>query len=398
MDLVVSALERLSPGLHDVEIVERKGLGHPDTICDGIAEHVCVRLCRYYLERFGRVLHHNVDKVLLCGGSARPAFGGGEVLEPIEVYLAGRATSDAGGVRIPIHEIAIEACRDWLRDHVRGLDVDRHVKIVSRLRPGSSALSSLFRKDESVRANDTSCGSGFSPLTDLENVVLEVERALRSAGTSSAHPAFGEDIKVMGVRRGSHIDLTIGCALIDRFIRDLDAYARTREDARRAALDAARRVTPLEVSAIVNAADDLERGEVFLTVTGTSAEAGDDGEVGRGNRASGLITPYRRMTLEAAAGKNPVTHVGKLYSLVGSRAAAAVVAAIPGVTDADCTLSSQIGRFVSDPHIVDVRLGSGERLEASGTVKEAVAEIVRNELRRLTELRSDLLDERVRVY
>jgi S-adenosylmethionine synthetase len=50
---------------------------------------------------------------------------------------------------------------------------------------------------------------------------------------------------------------------------------------------------------------------VYLTVTGTSAEAGDDGEVGRGNRVNDLITPYRPISLEAAAGKNPVTHVGQ---------------------------------------------------------------------------------------
>lgn len=84
----------------------------------------------------------------------------------------------------------------------------------------------------------------------------------------------------------------------------------------------------------MNAADDDERGTVYLTVTGTSAEAGDDAEVGRGNRTSGLITPYRPMTLEAAAGKNPVSHVGKLYNLVASRIAAAIIEALPAVRDA----------------------------------------------------------------
>ena len=67
--------------------------------------------CRYYLERFGTILHHNVDKILLCGGSARAAFGGGEVLEPLELYLAGRATSEHRGERIPVAEIATEASR-----------------------------------------------------------------------------------------------------------------------------------------------------------------------------------------------------------------------------------------------------------------------------------------------
>ena len=75
--------------------VERKGLGHPDTICDAVSEAASLALSRAYLERCGRVLHHNVDKVLLRGGTARPAFGGGEVLEAIEIYIAGRATGAA---------------------------------------------------------------------------------------------------------------------------------------------------------------------------------------------------------------------------------------------------------------------------------------------------------------
>lgn len=88
----------LSPlaGVDDsVEIVERKGLGHPDTICDALAEAFSRNLCREYLARFGSILHHNVDKALLCGGRSAPAFEGGAILSPIDIYLAGRATTSA---------------------------------------------------------------------------------------------------------------------------------------------------------------------------------------------------------------------------------------------------------------------------------------------------------------
>jgi S-adenosylmethionine synthetase len=94
MDLICRTHEGPPPGHSPVEIVERKGLGHPDTICDAIAEHVCVRLCRHYLERFGTILHHNVDKLLLAAGAARPAFGGGEVTAPMEIYIGGRAAGE----------------------------------------------------------------------------------------------------------------------------------------------------------------------------------------------------------------------------------------------------------------------------------------------------------------
>ena len=204
MDLVVRAHDSLSPAAHEVEIVERKGLGHPDTICDAVAEHFCVRLCREYRRRFGTILHHNVDKVLLCGGAARAAFGGGEILEPIEIILAGRATQHYRGESIPVHEIAVEACREWFRAQIPALDADRHLRITSRVRQGSSDLVALFgRGGAAPLANDTSCGAGFAPFTDLERSVLAVERALNAPETKRAHPEIGSDVKVMGVRRGA---------------------------------------------------------------------------------------------------------------------------------------------------------------------------------------------------
>lgn len=389
MKLIVRRSDASPAPLQRVEVVERKGLGHPDTICDGIAEEISVRLCRHYLERFGAILHHNVDKVLLCGGASRPSYGGGEVLEPIEIYVAGRATDEHRGEKIPVHEIAARACREWLSAHVPMLDVDRHVKIVSRIRPGSTDLVALYG---GAASNDTSCGTGFAPLGDLEKVVLEVERTLNDAEVKRKNPAIGTDVKVMGVRVDEHVDLTISCALVGRFVADLGNYLAQKKVVRELAIEAARRVTRLDVDARVNAGDDPKTGDVFLTVTGTSAEAGDDGETGRGNRACGLITPYRAMSVEAAAGKNPVTHVGKLYNLLASRIATRLVES-GGARHADCVLVSQIGRPVKEPQIADVQLPRDAPLD-----ERRVREIVASELDHLDTLRDDLLAQRIRLY
>ena len=399
MDLIIHTAGSASPGTLHVEVVERKGLGHPDTICDALAESISVQLCRHYLERCGTILHHNVDKILLCGGSARAAFGGGEVLEPLELYLAGRATSEYQGERIPVAEIATETCRAWIRSHLPALDVDRHVKIISRIRPGSGDLIRIYSKghERTPLSNDTSCGAGFSPLTSLENVVLTVEHALNSTETKRAHPAIGHDIKVMGVRQGSRISLTIGCALIGRYLSGIEDYLQAKIAARQVALEAARGKTDLEVDAVVNAADDLEQRGVFLTVTGTSAEAGDDGEVGRGNRTSGLITPYRPMTLEAAAGKNPVSHVGKLYNLAATEIASRAVREVPWVTEASCVLVSRIGHPIDDPQVIDLRIALESGRE-SDSVRKLLRDLVETQLRRFPELQTALLEGRVPVY
>jgi S-adenosylmethionine synthetase len=342
------------------------------------------------------VLHHNVDKVLLCGGAARPRFGGGELLEPIELYLAGRATAEHGGARVPVHELAADACREWLAAHLPGLDPERDVRIVSRLRPVSTDLSRLFERGATrPLSNDTSCGAGFAPLTPLEQAVLAVERALNAPETKEAHPELGADVKVMGVRRGERVHLTVACAFVSRFVSSLDDYVGKKAAACALAVEAARSATSLPVDVTLNGADDLQRGDVYLTVSGTSAEAGDDGEVGRGNRVSGLITPARAMTLEAAAGKNPVSHVGKLYNLLAPRIARAAVSALPGVSDATCVMVSQIGRPVDDPQLVDLAVAGARELRP---LEGAALELVRAELARLPALRQELLSEQLPVY
>jgi S-adenosylmethionine synthetase len=382
-----------------VEIVERKGKGHPDTLCDALAEQLSTALCRFYQERFGLILHHNVDKALLYGGAAKPAFGGGQVAEPFEIFLAGRATREYGGVKVPVEELAVEGSREWLRRNLHALDPDRDVKIHCLIRPGSSDLVELYLRSRQTGiwlANDTSCGVGFAPLSELERVVLQVETFLNSPGIKERFPEYGEDIKIMGVRNGGKMVLTLACAFVDRFVGDLRDYLEKKRKLAQLARETAQRITGLEVEVEVNTGDDENGGHVYLTVTGTSAEAGDDGQVGRGNRVNGLITPYRPMTLEAGAGKNPVTHVGKLYNLIANAMAGAIVEAIPEVLACQCYLVSQIGRPVADPQIADIRLYTEGRPVSE--LGREIKQIVDDHLARIGTLWEQVVAGSLRVY
>jgi S-adenosylmethionine synthetase len=374
MDLSIHARGAAADG---PEIVERKGRGHPDTICDFLAESVSLALSRAYLERFGAILHHNVDKVLLRGGASAPAFGGGRMVAPIEIYIAGRATRAAKGATVPVDDIVQESCRRWLRQAFHALDIDRHVVIHSLLRPGSADLVDLFLQQERTGvwlANDTSLGVGYAPLSPLERTVLAVERELNAPAEKVNAPEVGEDIKIMAMRRRGATALTVGCAFVDRFVRDLDDYVEKRARLAQAVGRIAATSAGADVAVAVNAADDEKRGAIYLTVTGTSAECGDDGEAGRGNRANGLITPGRPMTMESVAGKNPVNHVGKLYNLAAQAIAASVVREVAGVAGAECLLVSRIGRPVADPEIAALKLDmrEGVPLEAVRPQAEVV--------------------------
>jgi S-adenosylmethionine synthetase len=384
-----------APGL---EIVERKGIGHPDTLCDALAERFSAALCRFYLERFGTILHHNVDKALLRGGAARAVFGGGEVTEPIDVYLAGRAVTNVGGVTVPLEELARSSAEEWLRAHVRHLDLARHVRIHCLVRQGSTDLRALFARQKAGAmplSNDTSFGVGYAPLSPLEQVVLDVERDLDSPEFLAAHPAHGEDVKVMATQCGAAAELTVARAFVAAHVPSLDAYlAEKRELAAHVTALAARRGVTANVR--VNAADAPDGSAVYLTVTGTSAESGDDGQVGRGNRANGLITPLRPMSLEAVAGKNPVSHVGKLYSLAARAVADRVVAEVGGVSAAECYLVSRIGAPIDQPSVAHVRVATGGApLEA---FRAPVSEIVRAELAALPTLFRKIVDGTVQIF
>jgi len=351
MSVSVTALAGPAPGAALHEIAEHKGRGHPDSICDALAENLSIGLSRFYLERFGAILHHNVDKALLIGGAARPAFGGGELTQPIEITLAGRAARSFRGVTVPVEELAVELSLEWLGRNLRHLDPRRDVRIVPRIRETSPDLAALFLRHgagAAPLANDTSFGVGFAPLDRLERQVLSVGE--RAASAQASHPEVGDDVKVLGVRSSGRLHFTVACALVGRHVRDLADYF-ARKEALRSLLASAS-----EGEVALNAADGDTADSVYLTVTGLSAEAGDDGQVGRGNRVNGLITPYRPMSLEAAAGKNPVSHTGKLYNLLAARIARALAAEVPGVEEAYCTLLSRIGSPVTEPQLADIGL------------------------------------------
>lgn len=389
---VVSAPAGAHPDAREVEIVERKGRGHPDSICDAIAEAFSISLTRAYHARFGTILHHNVDKILLAAGSSAPRFGGGEVTAPIDIYLGGRATPFGDAATVSVAESAEQSTRTWLRSNLHALDAERHVRIHSVVRPGSSELASLLRNGNSTRAvaNDTSIGIGHAPSSRLERMVLAVEEVLTSRQTISANPVVGEDVKVMGIRRGREIDITIACAIVDRHVRGLSDYTDATALVARTARLVAQAMHDGEVRIAVNAADDLAAGHAYLTVTGTSAEAGDDGQVGRGNRVGGLITPCRPMTIEAAAGKNVVMHVGKSYNIVAHRIAAGIVETCPEVADVTCVLVSRIGSPAESPQLVELQVRTRDGIPLD-VVRPAIEAIAHARLRDLAELPQLLL-------
>ncbi len=387
-----------------VELVERKGLGHPDYISDAVAEEASRQLSLYYRERFGTIMHHNLDKVLLVGGQAAPRWGGGDVLQPIYIIVSGRATTEvrtsSGVEEVPVGRIILKAVKEWVKRNLRFLDPETHVVVDYKIGKGSADLRGIFEsRSASHRANDTSFGAGFAPLTTLERLVIETERMLNSQEFKSRVPASGEDVKVMGLRNGNVIDITVANAIVSRFVRDKDEYMSVKEEIKEKVLDVASKIAPnYDVRVYVNNGDIPEEEVFYITVTGTSAEHGDDGATGRGNRVNGLITPMRPMSLEAAAGKNPVNHIGKIYNVVATELAQLIYTKVPNVREVYVRLLGQIGRPIDDPLIADVSLLMERGVSVSSNVKAEITSIVDEYLSKLPQLTERFLIGAVQLF
>ncbi|SFG79413.1 S-adenosylmethionine synthetase [Halopelagius inordinatus] len=385
-NISIEAADRTAVEDQQVEIVERKGIGHPDSISDGIAESVSRALSNLYLDRVGKVLHYNTDETQLVAGEAAPAFGGGEVVEPIYILLVGRATKKYDGKRLPVDSVALEAARDYLNEHVPELEFGTDVVVDVKLGEGSGDLQDVFG-EENVQvpmANDTSFGVGHAPLTETEEIVLNVERELNSTYVET-NPHLGPDVKVMGKREGDSIDITVAAAMVDSYIADIEEYEDAVDAVEEFAGEVARQYTDRNVDVAVNTADDYDEGSIYLTVTGTSAEQGDDGSVGRGNRANGLITPNRPMSMEATSGKNPVNHIGKIYNLLSTDIAETVVDEVEGIRDLQIRLLSQIGRPIDEPHVADAKIVTDDGVVLSD-IEADVEAIVDDRLANVTDI------------
>ncbi len=343
-----------------VEIVERKGLGHPDTICDAVMESVAVELAQAYLKSCGRVLHFNADKGMLVAGQVACRFGGGAVLAPMRLVMGDRATFEWKKKRIPVKEIAEQTAYKWLRRHLPRIRPIKDLECQVELRPASEELRSVTERSQEAVANDTSATVGYAPLTPTERLVFQVEQFLNSLAFKKEFPDTGQDVKVLGVRTGRDLTVTVAMPFLAPLIRTESDYFKRKASVKRALTAFLKRKVGGEISphVFLNVLDQPGFGEAgtYLTLLGTSAEAGDSGEVGRGNRVCGIISLLRPASAEAAPGKNPVAHVGKIYNVLAQVLAEDIYKKVQGLHDVTVWITSQIGRPISLPQAVVVEV------------------------------------------
>ena len=397
-NIQIEALDQIPLEKQRIELVERKCLGHPDSLADGIAESISQALCKTYLDEFGYVLHHNTDQGEVVAGESCPKFGGGRMIRPIYVLLDGRATRQFNGITIPTDAVAVEAAHTYLHKILPELNLNRDVIVDCRIGTGSTDLRDVFKPNQgkAPRSNDTSFGVGHAPFSEVETIIKNsadfIDTKLRKK-----YPAIGQDIKIMGLRDKDTITLTIACAIVDKYCADIREYQEYMDLLNEQITAVAKKNTKRKVVVHVNTADDIKKKSVFLTVTGTSAEMGDDGSVGRGNRCNGLITPNRPMSMEATSGKNPINHIGKIYNLLSTQIARECVTNVDGIEEMYVRLLSQIGKPIDLPLVASIQVLPKHGVSLK-EINADVLEIVDDQLANVTSITEKVIEGKLRTF
>lgn len=398
----------------DFEVVETKGKGHPDNICDTLAEKISSNYSKYCVENYGVILRHMVDKLAILGGGSKVQFAKGEMIAPIRVLVNGRFTDRYRDKKIDYMNIVNNTIKGYFKELFPLLDINKYLIIIDNTHhnegPGvvyddnnttKNERAKFFeivdekdiaRHNNSFRCNDTSTTVSYYPMSKLEKTVLSIEQFLNSEEYKKKNCWVGNDIKVMGIRKMDKIEITACVPLISLYVSCLDDYI-NKLNLLKVDIEQEIRKTfkDNEIIIYLNTRDNYEKNDLYMTAIGSAIESGDEGAVGRGNRTRGVIPFTRNFSMEASCGKNPVYHTGKLFTAIGDIISEKIYEKYSLENIVYCT--SKMGDEISNPWNISLELNKN----VSDEIQEDIKKIVENTIKNHTNITNDLIEHRIKL-
>lgn len=396
------------------EVVETKGKGHPDNICDTLAEKISSNYSKYCIKNYGMILRHMIDKLSILGGGSKVHFGKGEMTAPIKILINGRFTDRYKEEKIDYMNIVINTIKDYFKELFPLLDVEKYLVIVDNTHhnegPGvvynndgttnnerKTFFEAIDEKDilkhnNFQRCNDTSTTVSYYPMSKLEKTVLNIEKVLNSQEYKNNNPWVGNDIKVMGIKKEQKIEITSCVPLISLYVSDLNNYKNKIKMIKVDIEKIIRKEFPNnELLIFLNTRDNYERNDLYLTAIGSAIESGDEGAVGRGNRSRGIIPFNRNFSMEAPCGKNPVYHTGKLFTAIGDNISKKIFERYDIENVVFCT--TKMGDSIIEPWNISIELNS----KVSEEIKIEIDNLVKEEINNHKTITNDLILEKLKL-
>ncbi len=396
------------------EVVETKGKGHPDNICDTLSEKISATYSQYCLKHYGVILRHMIDKLSIIGGGSKVKFGGGEMIAPIKVLVNGRFTDRFKNEKIDYMSIITKTIKDYFKELFPLLNIEKYLEIVDNTHhnegPGvvyndkdttKNERKKFFevvnktdfsRHNNHFRCNDTSTTVSYYPMSELEKTVLEIEMTLNSKEYKNKYPWTGNDIKIMGMRKDKKIEITACVPLISLYVKNIDDYINKlnliKKDIYNIILN---HFTNNPIEIFLNTRDNYKNNDMYMTLIGSAVESGDEGAVGRGNRSRGVIPFSRHFSMEASCGKNPVYHTGKLFTALGDQISKMIYDKYNLENIVYCT--SRMGDSIQNPWNISIELNQ----EITNEIKEEINNLVIKQLNKHYEITKKIINQAIKV-
>lgn len=359
------------PQFSNIEVVERKGIGHPDTLAGLISESSCIAICKFFIKKYGIIPRFNIDQVEINGGDIDVDFLRSKIIKKGIISISGKISYfNRRDIKIINRVIKLEAekiiKKNISKNIVKFFDIKINIGVYS-------IKNKLFFENKLIPlCEDTSLGIGFYPYTNIETLTLDISHQLDKL--SNIFP-IGRDNKVMIVRRNKNIRIIISTAFLSTKIKDIDEYFYIKKNFELRLENFIKSRTKDKFELIVNNADNKDEKRVYITLFGTGAEH-DKGSLARGNSISGLITPYRPASFEVIYGKNPVYNASKLYNLLARYLAQKIVWLIK---EKDIFITVQIlsalGNRIDRPEAIFINISR----KINSLQMSKIEEIIRNE-------------------
>ena len=341
-----------------IEIVELKGIGHPDSLADGISEAIA-RLF-HSTSRPDIPPYVYSDKVLITPGEARPGFEGGTILRPFHVYVpyVSNQKIPSAAVREAVYQYLEDTLRYFLREHAR-------ITVIHR-KP--SQHSSQTHRSFPAEFEDTAIAVAYAPLTTTECLVKDIHALMTSKRFKEDFLSLGEDVKLLACRQDDSVKVTLACAFVGQLLTGLNKYLQLKQSVKNWVVPLGEKYG-LHLDVEVNPDDRPELGSVYLTVLGSSIEQGDCGVTGRGNRWNGLISPLRPMTIEGIAGKNTQNHPARLLTTVAQKISSEIHQELLAADEeVSCLLVGKVGSYMRELDTIHIQINSKRDIGESRVV------------------------------
>ncbi len=322
-----------NPEKRKIEIVERKGLGHPDTIADKLAGELSRVYSKYCMDNYGVILHHNIDKLYVGAGLFLLEDGKIKRHHKIRVDLNGRVSNSMNGKMIDLERIFVPVIQDYMGSILPRLNPKEDLEININCTQRSKREYWYQPRDKNdvpdsskLFAADTALCVSYGKRTYCEELAYKLEQFFwktnKDGYPTPKYDDIGQDIKVMVSRIGKDVVASISLPVFKDKYNSKDEYDKIvikYENKLNEYLTTIDNPLKYNVKVEVDRMPD-DTYQEYVLVLGSCIECGEEGLVGRGNDSQGLISSVREHTMEAPSGKNLRYHTGRVVSYMANNA------------------------------------------------------------------------------